>query len=128
MSKSKTLKEIALELLEKYRISEETGIYECSGFIKADLASLENECGEIRKQIEESVEPSASEWIPVTERLPEENVRVLVTRKSNIFVRDDYIDIGRYTKQKRWETEEYVNVDVKAWMPLPDPYKGGDAE
>ena len=69
--------------------------------------------------------PSVHEWIPVTERPPEENVRVLVTRKSNIFMRDDYIDIGRYTKQKRWETEEYVNVDVRAWMPLPEPFRGG---
>lgn len=74
------------------------------------------------------VMPSEQEWVPVTDRLPEENVRVLVTRKSNIFMRDNYIDIGRYTKQKRWETADYVNVDVFAWKPLPEPFEGGDCK
>lgn len=60
MSKDKTLKEIALELLEKYRLSEESGIY-YSEFIHEDLANLKTECDEIRKQIEKAAEPLAEE-------------------------------------------------------------------
>lgn len=61
------------------------------------------------------------EWIPVTERLPEEFGEYLVTKKT----------IG-------WNCEEYNSNDIAyfdnegfhkadkvfAWMPLPEPWKG----
>lgn len=52
MSEGKTLKEIALELLEKYRRSETGLIWEMSGSISEDITKLEYECNYIRKQIE----------------------------------------------------------------------------
>ena len=65
------------------------------------------------------------EWIPCSERLPEEYGEYLVTKRT----------IG-------WNCEEYGSNDiayfdsdgfhkadkVTAWMPLPEPYKGGDSE
>lgn len=117
MSKSKTLKEIALELLEKYRKSEETGIYECSGFIKADLASLETECDEIRKQIEEISEPR---WIPVAEQATNNEV-LCCDKYGNImlgFVYESAVSETGFNSA----SEDSFMYDVTAWMPLPEPY------
>lgn len=62
MSEGKTLKEIALELLEKYRLSETGQIWEMSGSISEDTAKLEDECNYIRKQIEGMAEPKKGRW------------------------------------------------------------------
>ena len=60
------------------------------------------------------------EWISVDERLPEENVRVLVWLQDNAqqFI---HIDTDRrlHGKWVRWVT------DVTHWMPLPEAPKGG---
>lgn len=57
-------------------------------------------------------------WIPVTERLPEDKQRVLVTRKSGT--------IGYITWNTWWNEQKSYPIDkVIAWMPLPEPYKGG---
>ena len=69
----------------------------------------------------DSVE-NKGEWIPVSERLPEKNVWVLVTveqsgkRFQEIMRRNNYIEawtdnIDNYTDE------------ITAWMPLPEPYK-----
>jgi len=48
---SDKLKEIALELLDKYRSSEESCIYEFSGSIAYDLKHLEKEVEEYKEKI-----------------------------------------------------------------------------
>lgn len=53
-------------------------------------------------------------WIPVTERLPEESGLYQVTDMQGNVVR--YI-FGE-------GSEEYWKRCVKAWMPLPEPYRG----
>ena len=62
------------------------------------------------------------EWIPCSERLPDVDVEVLATV--------DWADvrIAWLKKSGTWETDEYIleNDEILAWMPLPDPYKGGD--
>ena len=57
-------------------------------------------------------------WIPAAERLPEEYTEVLVTVYSpdGAFVSTDTYSRG--------EWQEYNGV--KAWMPLPEPYKIDD--
>ena len=52
--KKKTLKEIALELLEKYRDSETSVIWEDSGHIEESIKKLSEECDEYMKAIEDA--------------------------------------------------------------------------
>ena len=57
-------------------------------------------------------------WIPVSERLPEDDTTVLVsckTSRGTTFVRLGYCINGSW----------HLNcTGVVAWRPLPDPYKG----
>lgn len=65
-------------------------------------------------------------WIPVSERLPEKSGLYLVTYRewdlwkgtwgiSHIRILSYWIDL------KRWNIKS--PVDVRAWMPLPEPYQ-----
>ncbi len=56
-------------------------------------------------------------WISVTERLPEEEGRYLITGKRGAVYSLEYED-------ERW----YGGIEPIAWMPLPEPYKGGEEE
>lgn len=82
-------------------------------------------------------------WIPVTERLPQEPVRVLATVE-DIGVGEPYIVDCLYTRETdpetgeiygdatfvTWTGEGYMKLNdcnpyrTTAWMPMPDPYKG----
>ena len=70
--------------------------------------------------------PSAQQWIPCSERLPEEFKRVLCcTDMREMFLACVYIfDDGNYSFDDEdgmmWEG------NVVAWMPLPEPYKEDD--
>ena len=55
-------------------------------------------------------------WIPCSERLPEKNTWVMVTRSSGI------IDLDML-KAKGWICREDF---VIAWQPLPQPYVKGE--
>ena len=70
-------------------------------------------------------------WIPCSERLPNEFGEYLVTVREKYPFEDDYdyqIDLatnqGDYIGQ--WDTkidwDEGQEVEVIAWMPLPEPY------
>lgn len=65
-------------------------------------------------------------WISVSERLPEKNIEVLVTTKW------DYITIGEMFGDNDWFIHEGTTNadidDIKAWMPLPTPYKAESEE
>lgn len=69
-----------------------------------------------------SVTP-ATNWIPVSERLPEKAGGYLVTSSINLGekspVREIYIDYFCKSSRK-WL---YEGEDVIAWKPLPEPYK-----
>jgi hypothetical protein len=60
-------------------------------------------------------------WIPCSERLPEEDGYYLVTASSAY---GDITDIVLYLSD-RWVKKA---SKIKAWKPLPEPYKGGDTE
>ena len=58
----------------------------------------------------------ASEWIPVSERLPECDRTVLLTDGSDVTV-------AEYVEQDGWSAW-YVSMNWRgpiAWMPLPSP-------
>lgn len=85
--------------------------------------------------------PTAQQWIPVTERLPEEDVEVLISYRYKEGEGDTNhtdIDITTYGQMyfggnkvgnhKHWRQPfEYFesNYEVVAWMPLPSPWEGG---
>lgn len=60
-----------------------------------------------------------TEWIPVTERLPELGQMVLVTYA------DGDVETNERMTLKNLEVWKYGG-NVVAWMPLPIPYKGDE--
>ena len=62
-------------------------------------------------------------WIPCSKRLPENRRYVLVTYQHEYGLIDH--GITWYGEaEKKWDTSR----NVVAWMPLPEPYLGGDSE
>ena len=82
-------------------------------------------------------------WIPCNERLPNANdcpMDCMVTRRSKYV--GNYVDMAVAEKNGTWTHEDWKAItidgnatcistrdaDIIAWMPLPEPYKGGDSE
>ena len=77
--------------------------------------------------------PSAQRWIPVSERLPEIEKRVLILNDDNrcgiAFLRrredhwpDEWMIMYCLYDADIWDEGE--NGKIVAWMPLPEPWKG----
>lgn len=68
--------------------------------------------------------PSAQQWIPVSERLPEECKQVLVCDDYQFIYVAEYEvfsdGVGRWSES----TELLIIENVTAWMPLPEPWRG----
>ena len=78
-------------------------------------------CHRWTKVIRETVDDlKMNQWIPVSERLPEEGTEVLGTDRNGC-IRHVYKDkSGLYEFAT---VEEGMHLGVVAWMPLPDSYK-----
>ena len=61
--------------------------------------------------------PSAQQWIPCSERLPERNGYYLVTGRQ-----------GAVNKRLYQDGYWYGNWAIIAWMPLPEPWRGENNE
>ena len=88
----------------------------------------ESFCKDIDEQPTIQPEPH---WIPVTERLPETSDAVLTTYIVNGDRSRRYVEESSYYgNDESWSSpwDEYritgTRIEVIAWMPLPEPYKG----
>ena len=67
-----------------------------------------------------------SEWIPVSERLPEKGTVVLITNCIN------HVRCGQFRgldgRNEEWIWKGNTIEIVSAWMPLPKPYKEQEHE
>ena len=61
--------------------------------------------------------PSASQWIPCSERLPSENICALVCLPNGS------IEIDAWTCGEWLINDAKITLSPIAWMPLPEPYK-----
>lgn len=73
--------------------------------------------------------PSAQQWIPCSERLPEKDGEYLVTM---LYFGEKTVEVDRFS---HYETDDEHNGEpfwmygydnVIAWMPLPETWKGGE--
>lgn len=69
-------------------------------------------------------------WIPVTERLPENDNYVLVIATGNFekVYLEQAVEFATYTKEEGWVLEmwpEMENPVITYWMPVPDLPKEG---
>lgn len=84
-----------------------------------DLCDLFDGAGRARDKAFETID-AFHEWIPVTERLPEHYVDVLVWSPS------DHIEIGHHNaKSRSFVTHGYYTQSVTHWRPLPKPSEVG---
>ena len=111
-------------MIEKIRQRIAAAVQEACGYAPLTRVISEAEVAEILEQ-----EEKTGGWIPVTERLPEDDKYIMVS-----FDNFTLPDIGRYEVDKDGngafypgdEDESYVSygcLRVNAWMPLPEPYR-----
>lgn len=97
--------------------------------IRSHMDEVPN-CGKCsrRKWYQKGIEDGKkdSDWIPVEERLPNQNGVYNVTR----LVDDAFIsDSAYFDGQDTWHNDNRVNhtrpylTDIVAWQPRPEPYK-----
>lgn len=93
--------------------SEKEGVY-CKGWNDCNRDWID----EIKKM------PKLGEWIPCSERLPEERGNYLATIKVEAGTFVIYVWFG----EEGWIDGYSEPINVIAWMPLPQPYMEGDKE
>lgn len=88
-----------------------------------ELLKSNTEIGKLRAELINLRE--ANRWIPVGERLPDDNVAVMICLENNC------IDI-MYHEADRWHMDyngiAYADDCVTHWRPLPEPPAGPEVE
>ena len=107
------------------RLKVETGSLACAGCGHEHNCSLQG-CRILREAVAAIQRQPRMRWIPVTERLPEEFISVVVSIPSEHslpIVKEAYLANGC------WVTKMAIfsSNDITHWMPLPEPPKDGTA-
>lgn len=110
---------------------------------KVEIALINNNtsCEWLKKDVEGTItafsmaidaiqKQATSEWIPVSEKLPEDADELVLitvngTYKNIIF--EDAVMLATYDEDEGWIIEGYqywLTAQVTAWRALPEPYKG----
>ena len=105
-------------------IDEKRLVKEIKNWIKTDRFK-DYSAGYILSDVIEEINkmPKVGEWIPVSERLSEIDVNVLVIYKD-----DDNFVVDTDCRNKTINNWLYFGDDVIAWQPLPEPYREESAE
>jgi len=75
-----------------------------------------------------TIEQPEQRWIPVTERLPEDDTEVVVSCTDDSGDSEfSYTTTGWHFKGL-WVVGNERSYFVRAWQPLPEPWKGEDNE
>lgn len=110
-------------------------------FLDTVFALAPNEANKIMDAFDEYVESNEPHWIPVTERLPEEETDVLVTvhflglkqthsNGWNEHIKESYyVEVASHINGEWSSASDEYKVAPKrhkviAWCELPEPYKG----
>lgn len=77
------------------------------------------------------LENEICEWIPVSERLPEKDGIYLICtswdyHNMDVLIWADGWNCIRHINGKVDRKNEIDLAEILAWMPLPEPYEGGD--
>lgn len=68
---------------------------------------------------------AVSEWIPCSEKLPEDEGVYIVTIKKTVFnTETTSVGTAFCSQEHKWFVSNYINCEVLAWMSLPAPYEG----
>ena len=116
----KILEEIK-EALEENKVIELNG----DGTVNRYIIDVASAWGSIKAIIHNHINDG---WIPVDERLPEDDDFVLVTVTGiyNALTFSSAIQLASYCKDDGWFIEGYPdweNPNVSAWRPLPESYQ-----
>ena len=69
---------------------------------------------------------SEPQWIPVSKKLPNKNDYVIVTTKFGVVIEAQFEVCNSGVKEWWIDNDNSFEFDdVVAWMPMPQPYRGG---
>lgn len=90
------------------------------GTINPELLNMAIEALKAQLSTESTTKGTTFEWIPVSEKLPNYNVAVLVTEENGrvcVAYLDDVL-------MGEWYDGDLNAIEPIAWMKMPEPYKG----
>ena len=90
-----------------------------------DIKKASDVLKKILKEDREKKIKKEMKWIPTSERLPKKEGKYLTCNQNGKMLILEYVPDHDYSFPiEKDETEMFENGYVKAWMPLPEPYRG----